>query len=196
MSTAVTKNFTSSSGTRADRLWSASLMGSPKFCSSNVLRNSGPIGSGPSLATMPIAVAKACPARMARESRSSASGNCSSNRFRRRARRWRSTASGRQAPSTAATIGAPMNGTSTHEVTAHASPHRIEAITTALALTRLPDCDRRLAIRPPCRVRPSRRSSEGRAPVCTRLTMEDSRPSASSWKSGFRMRWSIRWRNM
>ena len=42
MSTAVEKNRTSSSGTRSHRLFSDSLSGRPKFCSSNAFRNSGP----------------------------------------------------------------------------------------------------------------------------------------------------------
>ena len=71
---------------RTVRLASASLSGRPKFCSSNVFRNSGPTGSGISSATIFRPVAKAWPAFSARAIRSSASGNASSKARSRRVR--------------------------------------------------------------------------------------------------------------
>ena len=81
---------------------SASFSGRPKFCSSNVLRNSGPTGSGISSATILRPVANAWPALSAREMRSSASGNASSNARIRRLRLHFSTMNGIAKPSAAA----------------------------------------------------------------------------------------------
>ena len=52
---------------RSVRLSSASFSGRPKFCSSNVFRNSGPTGSGISSATIFSPVANAWPALSARD---------------------------------------------------------------------------------------------------------------------------------
>ena len=87
-----------------DRLFSDSLSGRPKFCSSNAFRNSGPTGSPSSSATIFMPALNAWPARMPRESRSSASGKISSNLYILPARLCRRTAAGRSSP-TAKPIG-------------------------------------------------------------------------------------------
>ena len=103
MVTAVMKNLTSSSGTRVARPFSASRSGRPKFCCSNTFLNSGPTGARISSATIPRPVWNACPALMARDSRSSASGNSSSNFLIRLDLRCMSQNVGIEAPARAMT---------------------------------------------------------------------------------------------
>src|SRR2546425_1918095 len=96
--TAVTKNLTSTSGTRSVRFRSASRTGRPNLCSSNSLRNSDATGSESSFAISSSAVVNACPARTARVSVSMASGKSSSNFRKRLLRRWEVNEYGRSAP--------------------------------------------------------------------------------------------------
>ncbi|MNC85485.1 hypothetical protein D3C83_10850 [compost metagenome] len=194
MVTDVTKNRTSSDGTRSLSSTSASRSGRPKFCWSNAFLNSAPTGSGSSSATIPIAVWNACPARMARDSRSSASGNCSSNRRMRRERLCASQANGMATPTSAAGMATRTMRVTMSAITTATMPETRLIPTTAPGVVVTPDCSMRRVRRGPACVRAIRCSTIGSGPSAARITTvvlsppsstagpETSRSRCSTWR--------------
>ena len=143
---------------------------------------------------MPIDVWKAWPARTARDSRSSASGNCSSNRFSRFVRRFITNPIGSMAPMQAATGAAYGRATNT----AVSSPTTADEITVTsirpLGVVCTPDCSISRERPDPCRDSFTNLSTTGIGPstIFWRTELSTTSPVESVNETSFRRRSSSR----